>query len=227
MRGIRIVLLDYDMTLMNNVFDFYDAINTTIRKYGGTPISYDEFYNLLITHRLYDVIPEGVDQEEFWKYFRRIYRSMYSQPTWGAERFLWYTHIIGLSKVIVSGRECHEKLIWMELERHGLDEYIDDVYTLYHLEVIGGMEEELFDKSWLIKYVLDKYGYEPSEAVYLGDYQQDYKSSNKIGVEFIGVAFDENRAECLRRIGARHVVRNLEEALWVLIDIMREKRNTG
>ncbi len=224
MNTIRIVLLDYDLTLMNSIYDFYDAVNTAVKKYGGEPVVFDYFYRLLIEHRLDELIPRGVSKVDFWKYFRKVYRSMTGIPVRGAYRFLLYTSMMGLLKIIVSGRENHPLNIWLELRRHGLDEYIDEVYTLYDLEVMGGVEEELFDKAWLIKVILKKWGVTPCEAVYIGDYRQDYISSLKTGVEFIGVAFSRERAECLRSVGVERIAMDLEEALYYLLDIMRKRR---
>ncbi len=220
-------MLDYDLTLVNSIYDFYEAINEAIKHYGGSPVDYGTFYRLLEEHLLDTLIPPGASKDAFWKYFRRVYRSMTGIPVRGAYRFLHYASLMGIGRVIVSGRECHPGHIWLELRRHGLDEYIDEVYTMYDLEVIGGVEEELFDKAWLIKLIMKKWGIAPWEGVYIGDYRQDYISSVKTGVEFIGVAFSDKRARCLREIGAERVAMDLEGALYHLLSIIREKEKRG
>ncbi len=223
MRGIRLVLLDYDLTLMNNIYDFYDAINETLIHFGGEPVPFKVFYKMFLEYRLWELIPRGVKPETFFRYFRRIYPSKTGIPVRGVEYFLYWTRNMGLRNIIISGRECHEKRIWMELEKYGLDEYIDAIYTFFDLEILGGLEEELFDKSWMIKWVLDKYSVEPWEAVYIGDYSKDYYSSVKTGVEFIGLALSEERANCLSSIGAGRVSRDYYEALLHLLEIMRRE----
>ncbi len=221
---IKAVMLDYDMTLIESIYDFYDAYNEALKKFLGKTITFNEFYNLLISHRLGDLI-RNVDEVEFWRYHRRRCRSMYGYPVRGAYYFLYWVKNLGLKTVIISGRECHSSVLLYELRKFGLDEYIDNIYTLFDLYVYGGEEEELFDKSWLMRFVLRKYGIENDEAVYLGDYRLDYISSRKVGVEFIGVALSEERRKCLLDIGAKRVARDLYEALLHLIEIMKVKES--
>jgi phosphoglycolate phosphatase len=212
---------------MDSMIDFYEAVNEALKHYGGRPVSFNVFYRLLLEHRLDDVIPPGTDPVAFWRFFRRNYRSMHGWPVKGAWRFLYYARLTSRRIIIVSGRECHEDILWHELRRYDLDDYVDEIYTLYHLEVLGGIEEELFDKTWLIKYVLRKEGVEPGETVYLGDYRNDLTSSRRAGVWFIGVAFTRERGECLRRLGAEYVARDLDEALYYLLEIERRRGRKG
>ncbi len=225
MGKIRVILLDYDLTLMDNIYDFYDAINEALKYFNAKPIPFNRFYYLFINYRLHEVVPSSVEQETFWRYFRRIYPSRTGLPVKGLDYFLYWVRNLGLKNIIISGRECHELKIHLELEKYGLRDYIDEVYTLFHLEIYGGLEEELFDKSWLIKWVLEKHGTEPGEAVYIGDYSQDYYSSRKVNVEFIGLALSKERAECLQRIGVKYIAKNYYEVLLYLLDIMKEREN--
>ncbi len=218
---IKMVLLDYDLTLMSNMLDFYDAYIVALKKFLGKTVSFNEFYNMLVNHTLDEFLGNNINKEAFWRFQRKNIRSMYGYPVDGAHYFLYWVKNMNMKTVIISGRECHPDILYYELRRFGLDEYIDEIYTLFDLYVIGGVEEELFDKTWLIRYVLKKHGIDPSEAVYIGDYRLDYISSKKAGVEFIGVAFDPERKECLRRIGAKYVGENLYDALYYLIEIIK------
>ncbi len=218
---IKMVLLDYDLTLMSNLLDFYDAYIVALKKFLGKTVSFTKFYEMLVNHTLDEFLGEGIDREAFWRFQRKNIRSMYGYPVEGACYFLYWVKNMNMKTVIISGRECHPDVLYYELRRFGLDEYIDEIYTLFNLYVIGGVEEELFDKTWLIRYVLKKHGIDPSQAVYIGDYRLDYISSKKAGVEFIGVAFDPERKECLHRLGAKYVGENLYDALYYLIEIIK------
>ncbi len=215
-------MLDYDLTLMDNLIDFFDALNKALLRYAGKTITFDEFYSRFLNNRFVDISPENVAPEIFWRYFRMVYETRYGRPLKGAEEFLFRTKIQGLRNIIVSGRECHSKRIWLELERFGLAEFIDEVYTLYDLSLLGGIEEELFDKTWLIKYILAKYGASGNEAVFLGDYSQDYLSSIKAGVRFIGVSSYPERKKYLRELGVKHIAEDLLEAYYILVGINKE-----
>lgn len=218
---IRAVLLDYDLTLMDNLLDFYDAYNEALRKYTGRMIKFNKFFKLLITHSLHTLLPPNIDQISFWRYFRQVYRTKYGRPMEGAYYFLYWVKALGLKTIIVSGRECHETSIWEELKRFGLDEYIDGVFTLFNATVLGGIEEELFDKAWLINYVLRSYGLHKDEVIYIGDYRQDLLSSRKAGVKFIGIAINEERKRCLHDLGAEYVGSNLYDVTYYLWRVIR------
>lgn len=215
-------MLDYDLTLMDNLIDFFDALNKALHRYAGTTITFDEFYSRFLKNRFTDIVPENVAPEVFWRYFRRVYETRYGRPLKGAEEFLFRTKIQGLRNIIVSGRECHNRRIWLELERFGLAEFIDRVYTLFDLSLLGGIEEELFDKTWLIKYILTKYGVSGIEAVLLGDYGQDYLSSIKAGVRFIGISSYPERKKYLQELGVKYIAEDLLEAYYILGNISRE-----
>lgn len=219
---LRIILLDYDLTLMDNLIDFFDALNKALLRYAGKTITFNEFYSRFLDNRFGDITPENVAPEIFWRYFRMVYETRYGRPLKGAEEFLFRTKIHGLRNIIVSGRECHSRRVWLELERFGLAEFIDEVYTLYDLSLLGGAEEELFDKTWLIKYILTKYGASSDEAVFLGDYSQDYLSSMKAGVKFIGVSSYPERKKYLQVLGVKYIAEDLLEAYYILGDICRE-----
>jgi len=206
---------------MSNLLDFYDAYIVALKKFLGKTVSFIEFYKMLVNHTLDEFLGEGIDREAFWRFQRKNIRSMYGYPVDGAYYFLYWVKNMNMKTVIISGRECHPDVLYYELRRFSLDEYIDEIYTLFDLYVIGGVEEELFDKTWLIRYVLKKHGIDPSEAVYIGDYRLDYISSKKAGVEFIGVAFDQERKECLYRVGAKYVGENLYDALYYLLEIIK------
>lgn len=222
MARIKAVLLDYDLTLMNNLIDFYDAYNETLKKFVGKTLGFNEFFHLLINYSLQAYIPPDVDRFSFWRYFRQVYRTRYGYPMEGAYYFLYWVKALGLKTIIVSGRECHESSIWEELKRFGLNEYIDKVYTMFDTLILGGVEEELFDKTWLISYALSSYGLDRDEVVYIGDYRQDLLSAQRTGIKFIGIAFSEKRKECLRRLGAEYVGSNLYDVTYYLWQIIRE-----
>ncbi len=209
----KLVLLDYDLTIMDNMIDFYEAFIETMRKYGYGTISYDEFVQRVATDNLHTLIPSETDARDFWRYFRRIYPSKSGYPVKGIRRFLNILESLQVPIVIISGRETHPLLLWLELARYGLDEYIDEIYTMFDLAIRGGIEEELFDKSWLIRHAISKYGVEPRCAVYIGDYKQDYISCSKTGVRFVGITRFKERAESLRMLGADIIVSDYDELL--------------
>jgi len=213
----KLVILDYDLTLVNNIVDFYmsfiDALNNTL----GYTISFNEFSKHLYNDKL-DVFLKNVDKRRFWVLMRTFicYYNKSSILNKNVERFLETTSSFGLINVIVSGKECHPEVIYRELELMGIRDYISRVYTFYDLNIHGGLEEVLFDKSWLLKKALIDHGVEPWQAVYIGDYIMDYYSSLKTGVDFIAYAICDERLESFKARGVK-TIRDFNEALYIIL----------
>ncbi|MGC8953708.1 MAG: HAD family hydrolase [Desulfurococcus sp.] len=214
--NIRLVLLDYDLTMVYNVFDFYEAYSNALKHYGGGFISFEEFLTLLNQDKLSTRIPEDVSETDFWVLFRRLYVSRHPLPMDGVRDLLRLLKGLSVKAVVVSGRETSNEYIWRDLRMLGLSEYIDEVYTVCDLKRLNGFEEYLFDKSWLISYILRKHWVSPCNALCIGDFTTDLLSCKKLGIPFIGVNKDDYRGELLRRKGAEIVVKNLFEVIeWI------------
>ena len=218
--NVRLVILDYDLTLINNVVDFYISFVEALRELTGKIISYDTFIKLLVEDRLSEAIPENINQWTFWRNMRRkICRSRALIPNKGIDYFLQTLNSFNVKTVIVSGKECYPTHIVLELEKIGLMRYVSDVYTFFNLYLLGGREDSLFDKSWLLKYVVSRYKVEAFETVYIGDYKVDYYSSLKAGINFIGYVSLPSRMKMFRELGVKYIVRDFYEALNILSEI--------
>ncbi|MEZ0394568.1 MAG: HAD hydrolase-like protein [Desulfurococcaceae archaeon] len=213
---LRLLILDYDLTLLDTIADFYDAFNGALRACGGEPVgSLGEFVEHVARDELEALIPAGADRNGFWRLFRSLYRTRAPIPREGALDLLRTAKALGLAVVVVTGRGSHPLAMSWELSAAGLSDYVDEVHTLQELEAIGAKEGFPFDKSSVIAFVLRGRGVLPGEAVYVGDYWSDYESARRAGVRFIGVAYGAGDAR-LRRRGAEIVVGNLREAALVV-----------
>lgn len=219
---IKLVILDYDLTLINNLVDFYISFSESLEKFSGSKISFNEFYEYMSSDKLVSIPPKSIDSRVFWKDMRkRICRSHAIIPSIGVKEFLNITSSSNVKNVIVSGKECYSKYLEMELEKIGIREYINGIYTFFDLDILNGVEESLFDKSWLLKHVLNEYSIEPSDAVYIGDYKLDYYSSLKVGINFIGFATIPGRIKMFKDLGVKYIARNFYEVLHLLVKIKR------
>ncbi len=215
-----IVFLDYDLTLMDTMIDFFESVNIAREYFGEKPYSYTEFYNLFISDRLgREAVPDGVEPSVFWRVFRRVYSTRHGYPVSGAYYLLYMLRLRGSYTVIVTGREVLPETIWFELRRFNLDWGVDEVYTMYSLWRMGGVEEELFDKSWILRYVLEKHGVEPWMTVMVGDYKLDARSCRRVGVPFIGVSTIPVRRKDLVENGASIVVDNLYDVVTAVHEL--------
>ncbi|WP_440059681.1 HAD family hydrolase [Thermogladius sp. 4427co] len=214
---IRVIILDYDLTIVDSLLDFYEAFQEALKNSGVNRfIPFNEFYRFFEEDRLNELLDESVDKDVFWKTFRRLYNSRYTRPYKYTYDFLKLAKSIGIKIVVATGRDTPSYTIWWDLTRFGLDEYVSEVYSSQDIYSLGGLENYVFDKSWLIKMIVDRYGVEPCDTLYIGDYSSDFLSARNAGVRFLGVAYEEGRRRVLREKGARIVVRDLGEAMLIV-----------
>lgn len=215
--GVKLVIFDYDLTFVDNYVDFYEAYSSTVKTYGYEPPDFNKFMEMLEHDALEDSVPAGISKNDFWRLFRRLYLSRHGFLKRGCkEALISLKSNYHAKTVIISGRETSPRYIWMELERLGVDEFIDEVYTLQDLVHLNGVEETLFDKTWLINHVMRKHGVPPCQTVFLGDYITDYISALKSGVYFIGVNQSEVRGELMRKKGVNLVAKDFYDVLLLL-----------
>lgn len=212
------MVLDYDETIVENTPDFYEAYCEALRVHGGMCPNFEDFENLFDRNALHEKIPSGVSVEDFWKTFRRLYLSKHSRLKRGIREFLQIVKLLGVKVVVVSGREVHGFEIIRDLRKQGIDELIDDVLTIWDLNVLMGKEEFLFDKSYLISYAKIKHGVQ-GVIVCIGDYVTDYYSCLKSGGIFIGINSSRNRGLFLKKAGVEVVVSDFIEAFIALSEM--------
>ncbi len=212
--GVKLVIFDYDLTFVDNYVDFYEAYSHALKTYGCKPPSFDKFMEMLEHDELEDSVPAGINKNDFWRLFRRVYVSRHGFLKKGCKEALnTLKSKYHVKTAIISGRETSSEYIWMELRRLGVDEFIDEVYTLQNLVYLNGVEESLFDKSWLLNYVMRKHGVLPCQTVFLGDYITDYLSALKSNVYFIGVNQSEVRGGLMVKKGVSLVARDFYDVL--------------
>lgn len=218
MRGI--VVLDYDLTLLDNKLDFYMAFAETLSHYKGKVPDYSTFIELLNKNMLDKIIPPYVDFNEFWRMFRRTYRTKYLRLRAEAERSLLTLKNFGIITVIVTGREIHKQHVLADLDMLGLRDYIDAIYTLADLEYFNEREEFLFDKSAIITRAVRNFGLQPERGVCIGDFLTDLYSCERAGLVFIGLNDDHERNAILKKAGAKYVVDNLLDATYLALKLI-------
>jgi phosphoglycolate phosphatase len=212
---LRVIVLDYDQTLVDNTVDFYEAYCGAMRYYGTSCLLFNDFLKLLRTNNLDRAIPRGVSPEEFFRVFRGLYLSRHSSLQPGVREFLVLVKAFNVKIIVVSGRETPSWYIVWDLNRHGLMEFIDDVLTLNDRTRLGLEENFLFDKSGLIKYALGKHGVSGG-VVCIGDYVTDYYSCKSIGGVFIGLNKYSERNSELEKAGVKMLARDFHEVLVLL-----------
>jgi len=213
------VILDYDLSSVVNYADFYEAFCGALREIGKdcSHMSFSDFQQLLDSDVLREYVQRITDEDSFWRRFRQLYISRHSFPRRGLREFLLLMKHLAVKVVVISGRETRSEYIWWDLRKYGLDELVDDVATMYDLNLLPLREEFLFDKSPLIEYVKKKHGV-LRNFICIGDYVTDYYSCDKSGGIFIGIGSDV-RTSVLKKAGVKLVVGDFYEVLPILREL--------
>jgi len=120
---IKLVVLDLDQTLIDSIHRFYETFNNVIVSFGGSKVSWDEFFKAYCEDKLDYFIPKTCKREDFWKEFRRRYSSWIHEkdkPMKGALETLKWLNNRGFKIVVTTGREASAEDIWRELRKFKL-----------------------------------------------------------------------------------------------------------
>ncbi|RLG48749.1 MAG: hypothetical protein DRO06_00785 [Thermoproteota archaeon] len=214
------VVFDLDQTLVDTLRRFHSLINVALALRGFRPIPWRAFRRMYSKDVLEGALPRGVSAE-VWEDFRRWYCSFshpMDGPIPGARRALESAREAGLARVVTTGRGCPCSEVWAELERYGLADLVDEVYTAS--ERPDG-EWHAWSREWMLRRVAEDLGVEPEEMLFVCDYWVDVESARRVGVPAVAVLTGLEPEERLRRFGALEVIEGIWEFPLVLERILR------
>lgn len=205
---VKLTIFDLDQTLIDTLPRFYRVFNKTLKIYGLSEVDWGIFIDRYKRDDLDALISPPVLVEDFWDTFLRIYDEEHFEDDKiidGAVKCLSFLKNAGIKVVVVTGRKSSRERVWENLRHHGLDCYVDEVYTAENLK----NHEFRFSKKELIIEIMGKYGVSPSEVIFVGDYKYDMMSGRKAGVFTIGVLTGYESRETLLEYGADVVVESV------------------
>ncbi len=180
----KIVLLDYDVTLVDSLRAFFRRYNMTRVLYGMREVTWGEFMD---GYRNDTLGPRGRSSAEFWDLFLRLYEVVVEEdyqtrPFDEVPRVLSELRDMGVRLVLLTGRKCSVSRMSWELGLVGLLRYFDLVLTGVSLS--GGWRT---DKGRLIGLALKVLGASRDEALFVGDYVLDVMGGKEAGVRTLQI----------------------------------------
>ncbi|MCQ2428225.1 MAG: HAD family hydrolase [Clostridia bacterium] len=208
----KIAIFDMDGTLVDSLYDIAVCYNTALRTVGlpertpeqlklGVGLVLEEFNKLQTPP---DTPKEKIDE------LNRIYYPIYAEhrgdhakPFPGIPEMLRKLKNAGLPIAVVSNND--PEIVGAQLESFlpGLIEY--------HVGAAAGIRPKPHPDTILA--VLDKYGLNKSEAVFIGDSDIDIKAAVNAGVDSIGVTWGFRDSPTLADAGADMIADTAEELL--------------
>ncbi len=217
MSRVKLAIFDLDQTLLDTLPRFYEVFNRVLEEVGGARVDWELFLEMYKRDELNELLPSGVGVEDFWRRFLELYDEhdpSSDRVLPGVEQVLAELKRRGTKIVVVTGRRSRPEVVLDNLARHGLDKYVDAVYTATCAEEL----EFMFSKKEMILKALEDFGVGPSEAIFVGDYRYDMLSGKRAGVLTIGVTTGYESESVLRQYGADRVVNALCEILEAIRD---------
>jgi len=210
----RLVIFDYDQTIVDSLDAFYLAFNMARAIHGLRPLPRHVFHKMYVSDSLDSLLPSNVDRVGFWETFLRVYETRLPRPRVfkGAHKVLRLLKERGAGTALVTGRKCSLRTLKAELRELGLDRYFDIIVTGLTVED----DTFLFSKRRGLRAVLARTHVSPEEAVFVCDYKTDVVSARAEGIKVIGVTLGHVSREDLKAYGADLVVDSLEELISVI-----------
>ncbi len=228
---MKIIVLDLDMTLVDTLERFFIVYNRTREIFGLKGISREDFIDYFRKDMLSQIIPENVDKVKFWRTFRTLYGTLFTEkdkPMKGALNVLKWLKENNYKIIVTTGREVDPEKIWAELRKYSIAKYIDEVYTIKQQK--PEEEDILFSRKGLLNRIIEKHNVKPSEVVFVGDYWVDMEAGKAVGTINIAVLTGLKDAKLLEKHGAHVVIEGIWELPKVLTSLLqkniaKEKRN--
>ncbi len=212
---LKLAIFDLDQTLINTLARFYKIFNIMLENFGCKIVTWDVFIKKYHKDTLDEFI--CVDKKTFWNEFLRHYNDIQCEkdrPINGAIETLRSLKGHRVKIVITTGRMVPSNEVWKELKRYDMDKYVDYVITRFDYYGDGKRRTEM------IEFAMQKFGANPNETIFVGDYWPDMQSGKETGVLTIGVLTGHENEEKLKKNGANVVIENVGKLMDVIGDML-------
>jgi len=211
----NVVILDYDMTLVDTLQIFYRVYNQLLKKYFGEEVSFGKFFEMFCENSIdgYKEYPPV-----FWEEFKVLYKANGPEeikPMPGLMDFLDTLKKMKVESYIVTGRGIDPEEVERELEMLGISGFSGRIKTLKN-----SSGQHPFDKTEEVRQLLA--GNEVAKCVLFGDYIDDIMAAKSNRCIAVGVTYGCKSEDFFKKAGADYVVRDLREGRAILEKIFSQ-----
>ena len=208
MKNKRVIIFDFDGTLVDTVGILFRVLNDLAGQYHYPPIPEEEI-SKLEDKDIKKLISEHA-KIPFWKlwgFTRRL-----------RERYRFYTDTIQLFPDIneVLGT-LQERGYQIGIVSSNSTDTISRVLKKFDILINFITTSSIFGKSKTLNALARKYRFDKSEILYIGDEVRDVEACRKSGIDILAVTWGLNSETTLQKAGAP-TVKNPKQILETIID---------
>jgi phosphoglycolate phosphatase len=198
-RGDKVVLFDFDGTIIDSVEATYEVFKEYVEMHGKSFISYQEFRQRFTTDwisflKKFDIDINDEDQninhliEQYLHAIQKAKIDPIIAKTIRSLKEQGYTiGIVSASLESVIKNKLHSEGIFVDL-------------------IISGFELKITDKTQLLQITLNKLPVDPDNILYIGDMTDDIQAGKNVGIKVIALTTGVHSKKELEAAGAETVV---------------------
>lgn len=212
----KAVIFDMDGTILNTLEDLKNATNYSLRQFGMPEHSLEEvrmFVGNGIRKLVERAVPAGTSEEKIAQVFD-VFLEYYEIHS--ADNTSPYPGILELvEKLKKSGIKTAVSTNKADVPAQELGrEYFNGIFDLIVGQQDGLKVKPAPDSVNKILSILD---IQKKDAIYIGDSDVDVQTAKNSGLDFIGVSWGFRGREFLEKNGAKNIVYNANEILYLVI----------
>src|SRR3989344_3125476 len=212
---LRLVTWDWNGTLLADTQACMDAGNHVINTYGGTPVPRSVYAAKFYFPTADFYCDQGCDRKTLLAGFGQTFHDFYEERTsrcrtrQGAREALSWLKERRVTSVILSNHM--QDAIDIQLERLGLTEYFEQ--TLANTEFAAAASGN--SKVNRMRDYFERTGYQPSEAVIIGDSPEDIGIGKTLGMRTIAITDGYFSTPRLMASEPDHIIGSLRESIRI------------
>jgi phosphoglycolate phosphatase len=213
---IRLVIFDFDGTLVNSAPGIQATANVLARRYGRPPVTRDEVIRAVgrgLDRFIEVVFPEALKNRtvgSLMTEYRRVYAKKYKVGLVLLPRVRETIKTLkrrGVKLAIVSNK--HRPAIIQSNRLLGIDRYFDTVLG------VESLKRRKPDPAPL-RFLMNQFGATPQETLMVGDSQVDVETGKRAGVRTVFLTGGYADARQARKLKPDHIFRDIGRVLKIV-----------
>lgn len=216
----KLAIFDMDGTILDTLRDLTNGVNHALEQ-AGMPVRTEEYLRKVVGSGIITTLtrcaPEGVSAEEIEKlyaFFAPYYekhRTDNTRPYPSVPELLKKLRAAGIKTAVVSNKSDVSVKPLCEMYFRGL----------FDMSVGTGPDVSKKPSPEMTERVIEYFGFNKSDTVYIGDSEIDVKTAENTGIDGIFVDWGFRSADLLKQAGAAVVLSDTESVYEIIVGSKR------